>query len=118
MNEYQQARFVSNKISAMFNTIAGKHIVLFGAAFKADSSDTQYSPALAVCKSLLDKHAEVVISDPHALENERIDLGEVAQKVIFEPYPITAAKGLPFIAVLTGWSNFTLLNYEDIFHNH
>ena len=117
MNEYQQARFVSNMISAMFNTIAGKRIVLFGAAFKADTSDTRDSPALAVCRSLLDEQAEVVISDPHALENARIDLGEAAKRVIFEPDPITAAKGAHAIAVMTDWLNFNLLDYEEIFRS-
>jgi UDPglucose 6-dehydrogenase len=117
MNEYQQARFVSNMISAMFNTIAGKRIVLFGAAFKADTSDTRDSPALAVCRSLLEEQAEVVISDPHALENARIDLGEAAKRVIFEPDPITAAKGAHAIAVLTDWLNFNLLDYEEIFRS-
>jgi UDPglucose 6-dehydrogenase len=117
MNEYQQARFVSNMISAMFNTIAGKRIVLFGAAFKADTSDTRDSPALAVCRSLLDEQAEVVISDPHALENARTDLGEAAKRVIFEPNPITAAKGAHAIAVLTDWLNFNLLDYEEIFRS-
>ena len=117
MNEYQQARFVSNMISAMFNTIAGKRIVLFGAAFKADTSDTRDSPALAVCRSLLDERAEVVISDPHALENARIDLGEAAQRVIFEPDPIAAARGAHAIAVLTDWLNFTLLDYEEIYRS-
>ena len=117
MNEYQQARFVSNMISAMFNTIAGKRIVLFGAAFKADTSDTRDSPALAVCRSLLDERAEVVISDPHALENARIDLGEAAKRVIFEPDSIAAAKGAHAIAVLTDWLNFTLLDYEEIYRS-
>ena len=117
MNEYQQARFVSNMISAMFNTIAGKRIVLFGAAFKADTSDTRDSPALAVCRSLLDERAEVVISDPHALENARIDLGEAAKRVTFEPDPIAAAKGAHAIAVLTDWLNFTRLDYEQIYRS-
>ena len=117
MNEHQQARFVSNMISAMFNTITGKRIVLLGGAFKANTSDTRDSPALAVCRSLLDEQAEVVISDPHALENARIDLGEAAQKVIFEPDPIAAARGAHAIAVLTDWSNFSLLDYEEIFRS-
>ncbi len=101
----------------MFNTVAGKRIFLFGAAFKADTSDTRDSPALAVCRSLLDEQAEVVISDPHALENARIDLGEAAKRVIFEPDPITAAKGAHAIAVLTDWLQFNLLDYEEIFRS-
>ena len=58
MNEYQQSRFVSNMVSAMFNTVAGKRIALFGAAFKANTGDTRESPALAVCRELLEEHAD------------------------------------------------------------
>jgi UDPglucose 6-dehydrogenase len=117
MNENQQKRFVSNMLSAMFNTITGKRIVLFGAAFKANTSDTRESPSLAVCRSLLDERAEVVISDPHALENARIDLGELAQKVIFEPDPVTAVKGAHAIAIMTEWDDFTRLDYEAIYRS-
>jgi UDPglucose 6-dehydrogenase len=115
MNEHQQRRFVSNMISAMFNTIAGKRIVLFGAAFKANTSDTRESPALAVCRALLEERAEVVISDPHALENARIDLGEAADKVIFEPDPLAAVQGAHAIAVMTEWLDFTRLDYQEIY---
>ena len=44
MNEYPEARFVSNMLTALFNTVAGKRIALFGAAFKANTSDTRESP--------------------------------------------------------------------------
>ncbi len=117
MNEHQQRRFVSNMISAMFNTITGKRIVLFGAAFKANTSDTRESPSLAVCRSLLDERAEVVISDPHALENARIDLGELAQKVIFEPDPVKAVQGAHAIAIMTEWDDFARLDYEAIYRS-
>ena len=67
MNEYQEARFVHRMVDTMFNTVAGKRIALFGAAFKANTGDTRESPALAVCAELLEEHADVVISDPHAI---------------------------------------------------
>ena len=115
MNEYQQARFVSNMVTAMFNTVAGKRIALFGAAFKANTSDIRESPALAVCRALLEERANVVITDPYALENARTDLGEAAEGVIFEPDPYAAAEGAHAIAVLTEWSQFTELDYEAIY---
>jgi UDPglucose 6-dehydrogenase len=117
MNDHQQARFVSNMISAMFNTISRKRIALFGMAFKADTNDTRESPALAVCRALLDEHAEVVLSDPKALENARYDLGEAANRVLFEPDPYTAARHAHAIAVLTEWRNYADLDYEKIYRD-
>ena len=91
MNEHQQARFVAKMVASMFNTVAGKRIALFGAAFKAHTSDTRESPALAVCRALLAERAEIVLTDPYAMENARIDLGEAAARVQFEPDPYAAA---------------------------
>ncbi len=115
MNEYQQTNFVLKMVDAMFNTIADKRIALFGAAFKANTSDTRESPALAVCRTLLAERAKVVITDPYALENARIDLDDVAEQVLFEPDPYAAVKDAHAIAVLTEWSHFTELDYEAIY---
>lgn len=114
LNQYQQERFVSTMVSSMFNTIAGKRIALFGAAFKANTADTRESPALAICRGLLEEWAEVVITDPYALDNARADLGEAAERVTFEPDPYAAAKGAYAIALLTEWPHFAELDYEAI----
>jgi UDPglucose 6-dehydrogenase len=114
LNQYQQERFVSTMVSSMFNTIAGKRIALFGAAFKANTADTRESPALAICRGLLEEWAEVVITDPYALENARADLGEAAERVVFEPDPYAAASGAYAIALLTEWPHFAELDYEAI----
>jgi UDPglucose 6-dehydrogenase len=115
MNEFQEANFVSKMVTAMFNTVAGKRIALFGAAFKAHTSDIRESPALAVCRELVGERAQVVLSDPHALENARQDLGETAEQVIFEPDPYTAAREAHAIAVLTEWPQFAELDYQAIY---
>ena len=115
MNDYQEARFVSNMVTTMFNTVAGKRVALFGAAFKANTGDIRELPALAVCRGLLEEHAQVVLCDPHALENAKADLGEAAKKVIFEADPYAAAKDAHAIAILTEWAQFAELDYERIF---
>ena len=117
MNEYQEARFVSNMLSAMFNTVAGKRIALFGAAFKANTSDTRESSALAVCRALLEERAEIVITDSHALDNARIALGADAQRVTFEPDPYAAAAGAYAIAILTEWPYLAELDYPVIYQS-
>ncbi|HEX9018594.1 MAG TPA: UDP-glucose 6-dehydrogenase [Anaerolineaceae bacterium] len=115
MNDFQEARFVQNMVTSMFNTVAGKRIALFGAAFKANTGDTRESPALAVCRGLLEEHANLVITDPHAIENAKADLGALASKVIWEQDPYTAAKGAHAIALLTEWQQFAELDYQKIF---
>jgi UDPglucose 6-dehydrogenase len=114
MNEYQQQRFVVNMVSAMFNTIAGKRIAVFGAAFKANTSDTRESPALDVCRGLLEEHAEVIVSDPYALDNARASLGDFGGRVTYEPDPYAAAQSTHAVAVLTEWPEFAELDYAAI----
>ena len=115
MNEYQEARFASNMVASMFNTIAGKRVALFGAAFKANTNDTRESPALDVCRALLEERADVVITDPQAIENARYDLGELANRVTFELDPYVAAHNAHAIAILTEWSQYKELDYERIY---
>lgn len=115
MNDQQTARFVSNMVDSMFNTLAGKRIAVFGAAFKPDTADTRESPALAVCRALVEEQAEVVLVDPYALENARVGLGEAAATIRFEPDPYAAANGADALALVTGWQCFRDLDYERVF---
>jgi UDPglucose 6-dehydrogenase len=117
MNEYQEKRFVSNMITSMFNTVAGKRIALFGAAFKANTNDTRESPALEVCRALLEEQADIVITDPHAMENARYDLSDLANRVTFEIDPYVASFKAHAIAILTEWSQYTQLDYERIYNS-
>ncbi len=115
MNEYQMTNFASKMVAALFNTVADKRIALFGAAFKANTSDTRESAALSVCRALLDEHAHVVITDPYALNNAKIALEDVAEQVIFESDPYVAAQDAHAIAILTEWHQYTELDYETIY---
>ena len=115
MNEYQERRFADNMVASMFNTVAGKRIALFGAAFKANTSDTRESPALEVCRALLEEQAAIVITDPYAMENAAQDLQGLAARVSFEPDPYAAAKNAHAIAILTEWKQYAQLDYERIY---
>lgn len=117
INEWQEHRFVRTMLENMFNTIAGKKIALLGFAFKADTGDTRESPAIAVARSLLEEHAEVVISDPKALDNAREDLKDVATAISFETDPYRAAHGAHAVALLTDWQVYRELDYERIFES-
>ena len=117
INDYQMDRFVDNMVSAMFNTISGKRVALFGFAFKANTGDTRESPAIRVCRHLLAEQAEIVISDPQALDNAQNDLKALAGVVRFEPDPYRSSEGAHALAILTEWDVYASLDYHRIFEN-
>jgi len=115
MNDYQERRFVARMIKEMFNTIAGKRIALFGFAFKADTGDTRESPAILIARELLAENADVIITDPQAMEHAKTDLADVIDRVTFEPDPYKAAEGAHAIALMTEWKEYQTLDYQKIF---
>jgi len=115
MNDYQEDRFVRTMIACMFNTVAGKRIAVFGFAFKADTGDTRESPAIRICRFLVDERAAVVVTDPKAIGNARKDLADLADKVTFEPDPYKAAAGAHALAVATDWADYKTLDYKRIY---
>ncbi len=117
INEYQKAHFVETMLNAMFNTLSGKRICLFGFAFKADTGDTRDSPAIQIAKRLIEERAELVITDPQALANARTDLKGVDGNVQFIEDPYEAAAGSHAIAIMTEWRQFRELDYERIYRS-
>ncbi|HBF33664.1 TPA: nucleotide sugar dehydrogenase [Candidatus Sumerlaeota bacterium] len=114
INEWQHNRFVSRMIAEMFNTVAGKTIAILGFAFKADTGDTRESPAIHVCKRLLEERAVLRISDPKALDNAKLELVD-PQGVEYIEDPYEAVKGAHAIAVLTEWNCYKTLDYQKIY---
>ena len=116
INQYQQERFILNMLTTMFNTLAGKRICLFGFAFKANTGDTRESPAIYITKRLLEEKAEIVITDPKALKNAKVDLTGMEGQVSFVEDPYKAAEGCHAIAILTEWDVYRNLDFQKIFN--
>jgi UDPglucose 6-dehydrogenase len=117
MNEYQEQRFVRTIIRAMFNTIIDKRIAMFGFAFKANTSDTRESPAIYVARKLLDERANVVVTDPKALDSVRHDLTGCPREVEIADGPYEAARGAHAIAIMTEWDIYRSLSWEKIYQS-
>ncbi len=117
MNDHQERRFVRKMLHAMFNTVVGKRIALFGFAFKANTSDTRESPAIYVARQLLEEKAVVVITDPKALPSARSDLADARGIKEFIEDPYEAARGTHAIAIMTEWDQYKTLNYNRIYQS-
>jgi len=117
INEYQKERIITNMISTMFNTLAGKRICLFGFAFKANTGDTRESPAVTISKKLIEEKADLVITDPKALDNAKIDLNTIDGKISYVEDPYEASDGCDAIAVMTEWEMYKNLDFEIIYRS-
>ncbi len=114
INFYQHNRFVSNMVSEMFNTVAGKKIAIFGFSFKADTGDTRESPAIFICQKLREEGALLNIHDPKALPQVESDLGGLEGVTLFEN-AYEAAKETHAIAIVTDWKEFMGLDYRKLY---
>ena len=114
MNEHQQERIVSRLFKEMFNTLANKRIALFGFAFKADTGDTRETPAGTVARLLAEEHVRLVITDPKALGNARIDLADL-KGVEYEENEYRAAKEADAILLMTDWAKYPQLDWARLY---
>ena len=117
INEYQKNRFVLNMMTAMFNTLAGKRVCLFGFAFKANTGDTRESPAIFIARRLIEEKAELVVTDPKALKNAMIDLDGIDGKISYVEDPYVASDCCDAIAVMTEWDLYRNLDFEKIYRS-
>ncbi len=115
INDYQKERFVMNMMNSMFNTLAGKKICLFGFAFKANTGDTRESPAIFIAKRLLEERAELIISDPQAIDNAKVELDGVEGKISYLEDPYEASNNCDAIALMTEWNTYARLDFEKIY---
>lgn len=118
MNEYQKMRFSQKIIESLFNTVSDKRISIFGFAFKKNTGDTRETPALTVCKTLLEEGAKLDIYDPKVDEFQIMEdlthpsiaeSPERVRKVVrvhCDPYE--AVKGTYAIVLCTEWDEFVV----------
>lgn len=125
MNEYQKRRFVDRVVHALFDTVAGKKITIFGFAFKKDTADTRESASIAVCKYLIDECARISIYDPKvdpqqmihelkSLEYQEKDI-EIGKYITIHDDPYKAAQEAHAIVVCTEWDEFKTYDYRRIY---
>ncbi|PYE17444.1 UDPglucose 6-dehydrogenase [Williamsia limnetica] len=88
----------------------GRRIALLGLAFKAGTGDLRFSPALDICRSLIDEGATVAAYDP-AIPQPVAGLPDEMELV---DDPLLAAKDAAAVIVATEWPEFTELDWAAI----
>jgi UDPglucose 6-dehydrogenase len=97
------------KIRKALWVVKGKRVAVLGLAFKANTDDIRFAPALEVMRRLLEEGAEVRASDPEAIARTKTMFPQVAY---FED-PYEALKGVDAALVCTEWQIFRKLDWEQ-----
>ena len=111
INDQQRDRFLSKVRSALW-TLRGKKLGVLGLSFKGGTDDIRESPALFIISKLLAEGCSIVAYDPAAIENTRRQMKE--DRLTFTDDPYTAADAADALLILTDWSNFAQLDYDEI----
>lgn len=107
VNKQRIDRFFE-KIHKALWVIKGKKVAVLGLAFKANTDDVRFAPALEVIRRLLDEGADVHASDPQAISRTKALLPAVA----YHEDPYDALKDVDAALVCTEWQIFRKLDWE------
>ena len=120
INSWQQNRILSEIVNKMFGTITDKKLAIFGFAFKANTNDTRESPAIHICKKLLEEGAKLAIYDPKVspeqikkdlFDKKSINKDDNLQICVSKKDAVLDADA---IVILTEWDEFKNLQWEKI----
>jgi UDPglucose 6-dehydrogenase len=106
VNSRQPERLVE-RIEAAHGSLEGAEVTVLGLAFKPNTDDIRYSPAIALVEQVLKRGARVRVSDPEAWPNSSKHL---EGRVVFHRDPYTAAQGADVVILATEWSEYQQLD--------
>ncbi len=121
INDWQQNRIVEIIVKKMFSNIAEKKIAILGFAFKANTNDTRESPAIEICKRLIEEGANLSIYDPKVPSEKIIsdlNLEDFSRKELYKQN-VTIEKNLvdtitdsDAIIIITEWEDFERIDWK------
>jgi UDPglucose 6-dehydrogenase len=107
VNKERIDRFME-KVNKALWVVKGKRLSVLGLAFKANTDDIRFSPAVYVIRRLLEEGAQVHASDPEAMPNAQ----KILPQVTFHQDPYEALQGAHAALVCTEWGVFKNLDWE------
>jgi UDPglucose 6-dehydrogenase len=102
VNQRQKLRLIQ-KMRAHFGSLKGKHVAVWGLAFKPKTDDMREAPAVPLIKGLLAEGVSVTAYDPEAMKVAKSIFGS---KVNFADSSYAALTGADALAIVTEWNEF------------
>ena len=91
-------------------------VALLGLAFKSDTDDIRYSPAISIAQKLLDKGIEIKAHDFEAIENSKREL-ESYKNISFHNDIYETAKDCDLIVIATEWPQYRGIDLRKLKNN-
>jgi len=91
-------------------TLKDKRIGILGLAFKPNTDDIRFAPALEIINHLLREHAQVRVFDPQAMEKTKAVFPTI--QYCADPYEV--ADGCEALMIATEWESFKELDWQRI----
>jgi UDPglucose 6-dehydrogenase len=111
VNKQRIDRFFDKVHKALW-VIRGKRVAVLGLAFKANTDDIRFAPALEVIRRLLEEGAQVHATDPQAITKTK----SLFPNISYFDDPYEALKGVDAALVCTEWPIYRDLNWEKAGH--
>ena len=111
VNALQKLSLVEKISSYYKGQLKGKHIALWGLAFKPNTDDIREAPALSIIDALVSMGATIAAYDPEAMPNVKAQIGD---KIQYAQSQYEALTGADFLIIATEWSEFRTPDFERI----
>jgi UDPglucose 6-dehydrogenase len=98
------------KVRRALWVVKDKQVGVLGLAFKPNTDDIRFAPAIEVVRRLVAEGATVRVTDPVAIERARVVLSGAS----FHEDPYEVAKGADALLLLTEWKDYHELDWSRV----
>jgi UDPglucose 6-dehydrogenase len=109
INQGRVEHFMQKLCEALW-VVKQKRVCILGLAFKPDTDDTRFAPALELIRRVLEAGAEVRAYDPQAMKKAEVDLPTVT----YCGSAYEAAQEAEALVIATEWEEFRHLDWKRI----
>jgi UDPglucose 6-dehydrogenase len=106
INQRRVEHFIE-KVRRELWVLRGKRIAMLGLAFKPNTDDVRFAPAITIAKLLLAEGVEVRAYDPQAMQKAEVLVPEVT----YCSNAYEAAEGADAVLLLTEWEEFRKIDW-------
>ncbi|MES2677825.1 MAG: UDP-glucose/GDP-mannose dehydrogenase family protein [Pseudomonadota bacterium] len=112
-NSKRKIKMAEKIIAANGGSVDGKTIAVLGLAFKGNTDDIRYSPAITIIQELIKRGAKIHAYDQEAIENTKKELGE-NRAIQYFSRAYEAIKSADATVIATEWEEFRNLDLEKV----